>query len=111
MIEKYLYDYLNSVLNVPVYMERPADCPKTFVLFERTGGNIRDHVKHATIAVQSYASSMYGAMSLNEEVVSFMEDAITVQEITSVKVNGYYNYTNTQTKEYRYQAVFEITYY
>lgn len=111
MIEKYLKDYLNDALSVPAYLERPADCPDSFVIIERTGSLNREKIGGATIAIQSHAPSMYETVCLNEEVLEAMEDAITVNEITSCRLNTSYNFTNPNTKEYRYQAVFELTYY
>lgn len=40
-----------------------------------------------------------------------MEKALNLDEIASVKLDNDYNFTDTETKEYRYQAVFDITYY
>ena len=37
MIEKTILNHLSRALDVPCYMERPADAPDTFVLLEKTG--------------------------------------------------------------------------
>ena len=54
---------------------------------------------------------MAGAAALNEEVVAAMAQAIILPSISRCKLNNAYNFTDTATKEYRYQAVYDITYY
>ena len=45
------------------------------------------------------------------EVVEAMEAmAETVDGVYSCKLNSDYNFTNTETREYRYQAVFNLYY-
>lgn len=112
MIEKVLYDYLNSTLDVPVYMERPkTNVPDAFILLEKTGGSISNQIKRSTIAVQSYAPSLYEAASLNETAKNAVFSALELPEIGAVRLNNDYNFSNTARKEHRYQAVFEITHY
>lgn len=40
-----------------------------------------------------------------------MQKLIEKDEISRVKLNSDYNFTDTQKKKYRYQAIYEITYY
>lgn len=111
MIEKTILDHLNNVLNVPAYMERPEGPPDRYVLIEKTGSGKRNHICDATIAVQSYAPTLFRAAELNEEVKEAMEAAIELDNICRVNLNSDYNFTNTAMKQYRYQAVFDITHY
>lgn len=111
MIEKTILDYLDGVLTEPVYMERPANPPEKYVILEKTGSGKRNHICDATIAVQSYAASLYEAAELNETVKTAMEEAITLAKICRVSLNSDYNFTDTDMKAYRYQAVFDITHY
>lgn len=110
MIEKILFDYLNAELDVPCCLERPAYCPEAWVLLERTGGSKTNYLSTATMAVQSYAPSLYGAASLNRTVKAAMERAVDLTNVFSVRLNSDYNYSNQSFKGYRYQAVFNITY-
>jgi len=48
---------------------------------------------------------------LNAELKEILKDLIKLDEISRIKLNSDYNYTDTTTKEYRYQAVFDITHY
>lgn len=111
MIEKMLLDYLGGALSVPVYMERPENPPLKFVLLEKTGSGEINHIQTATIAAQSYAPSMYEAAALSREVVIAMREAVTVTNISRAALNSEYNFTDTSKKEYRYQAVFDVTYH
>lgn len=70
----------------------------------------------STIAIQSVVDSLQGgsmldAMDLNEDVKEAMDGIITLDEIVRVDLNSDYNYTDDSTKEYRYQAVYQITHY
>ena len=112
MIELIVYDYLTRVLTgTTVTTEIRQGMPSSFVFIEKTGSSMRDRLKVARIAVQSYASSLYGAAELNEQVKEAMFNMIEEPEVTNVELNSDYNYTDTQTKTPRYQAVFEISYY
>lgn len=116
MIEKIILDYLNScfsdnTLGINAYMERPATPPASYVLIEKTGGGEENHIKSSTLAIQSIGSSLYEAAALNESIKNFMRDAISLDSIARVEVNSDYNFTDGNTKTYRYQAVFDITHY
>lgn len=111
MIEVTILNYLKNALSTPVSMEIPKQQPQSFVVLEKTGSGKRNRLCSATFAVQSYAPSMYEAAELNEAVKAAMESAVALDEVTSVELNSDYNYTDTASKKYRYQAVFEIYHY
>ena len=110
MIETILREYLQTALNVPCLMEVPKNPSDKMVILERTGGT-DGHIKTATIAIQSYGKSLLEAASLNEEVKRVMKDFADLNEVCKVELNSDYNFTDTSTKRYRYQAVFGITHY
>ena len=111
MIEKIILDYLNDNASVKAYMERPEKKPVSFILIEKTGSRRSNKIEQSTIAVQSYASSLYKAAQLNEEVKSLMYSMTNLDEISGVQLNSDYNFTNTADKQYRYQAVFVVTHF
>lgn len=111
MIEQTVRDYLGTILSVPVKTEVPKDPPSSFVVIEKTGGSSTNYISTNTLAIQSYAESMYLASLLNEEVKNAMENIITLDSISRCSLEGDYNYTDTRTKQYRYQAVFSIVHY
>lgn len=110
MIETTVLDYLSEELAEPCYMEVPAEPPATFVVIDKIGSSRLNLVNEATLAIQSYAATKAQAAELNERVKSAMDNIITLADIGGVKLNSDYNFTNTQTKKYRYQAVYVLTY-
>ena len=82
-----------------------------FAVIQKTGGGEENKLRHATIAIQSYGSSMYTAASLNESVISAMDGLPARPEVASCRLNSDYNFTDTTKKQYRYQAVFDVVYY
>lgn len=113
MIEKVLIQYLAAALSqIPVYAERPTeDIPETFVVIDKTGSSITNLIETHTVAVQSYGSSLLAAAELNEDVKDAMDNMVTRADISAVRLNTDYNFSDTASKVYRYQAVFDIVYY
>lgn len=110
MIEKSIYDYLKSAVDY-VYLERPKTPPAKYYLIEKTGGDRINYIYNSTIVVQSYAPSLYEAAKMNEDVIDLMLGAVSLGDISRVSLNSNYNFTDSTTKQYRYQAVFDITHY
>ena len=110
MIEEVILEYLNKRLNVAAYMEMPERNQKQFVLIEKTGSSIENHIHCAVFALQSYAESMHQAAVLNEDLKIIMDEIIAYTDISKAKLNSDYNYTDTTKKQYRYQAIYEIYY-
>ena len=110
MIELIICEYLASKLDGRVLPEKPDRPYGRMVFVERTGGRGR-FLRETTIAIQSYGTSLYEAAVLNEEVLEAMQGLIERDEVTKVTLNSNYNFTDTTTKEYRYQAVFDVVHY
>lgn len=110
MIETIVLDYLSSVLPEPCSLEVPERPPARFVVLEKTGSGRENYINTASFAVQSYAPSLFEAAELNERVKAAMDDLIQLPDIFSSKLDSDYNFTDTATKKYRYQAVYNITY-
>lgn len=110
MIEKIILNYLSKKLEVPVYMEEQKEKVESYVVIEKLGSARVDRINRASFAVQSYAKSMEKAAILNEKVVGAMLKIIECEDIGSIKLDSDYNFTDTQTKRYRYQAVFDLYY-
>ena len=111
MIEEIIRDYLLSVLDVPVYVDVPADPGDSYVVIERTGGSESEHIRSATVAVQSYGPRKLAAAELHERIFSTLPAIATGVRVSACDLNAEYDYTDTQTKRYRYQAVFDLVYY
>lgn len=111
MIEITTKKYIEKSINIPVFLERQNDFNGEYVLIEKTGSSLKNHIQNSTIAVQSYADTLYKAAVLNDKVKKVILNMIELSEVTKVELNSDYNYTDQQTKKYRYQAVFDITHY
>ena len=111
MIEATVRNYLKTALEVPVYVDVPADPPVSYVSLERTGGREDEHIRNAMIAVQSYGGSRYEAAALHESVISRMKTLNTLDSVSACNLSAEYDFTDRETKRYRYQAVFDIIYY
>lgn len=119
MIEQTVYDYLSEMLEVPVFLELPEvpseqypRLPDQFVVLEKISGSITNHIRFATIAIQSYSSvSLYGAAQLNEDVHEVMDVmADHVDDVSECQMTADTNFTDTSTKRYRYQCLYNIYY-
>ena len=84
MIEQIVRDYLEEQLGIPVRMEEEAGLPEEYIVVEKTGSGQTNHIKRATLAVQSYSSSLYQAASLNERVKEAMEKIIEMNVSSTV---------------------------
>ena len=115
MIETTINRFLESKLSVPVLLEKPENQAPQYVIIEHTGGTQKNTIPSTVFTIQSYELSLQKAAELNEEVKRWMLDGmdglVTLNEIVSVELNSDYNYTDTTTKEYRYQGVYNITHY
>ena len=123
-IEELLITYLinRTSAGTNVYCERPENPPYEYIVLEKTGSDTENRITTSTIAIQSISNSLEGgsmlqAITLNDEVKDALlgvdEDygLIELDEIVRVELNSDYNFTDTETKEYRYQAIFNITHY
>ena len=54
---------------------------------------------------------MQKAAELNEKLKQVIENMVELNEISGIHLNSDYNFTDTETKKYRYQAVFDINYF
>lgn len=111
MIEETVLDYLSEKIPVMVRMEEELNMPNEYILIEKTGGGETNHIRRATITIQSYAESLYRAMQINEEIKEVMDRIVELDEISRCTLNSDYDYTDTTRKKYRYQAVFDIVHY
>lgn len=117
MIETIIYEYLKAKLDIPVYLEKPADPPKAYVYIERVAGGSANHINSASFAFQSYGKTLFEAAKNNEDLklklVGNGDDVLGIVNETNIyscKLQTDYKYTDTYKKQYRYQAVFDFNY-
>lgn len=111
MIEIIIKNYLAEKLSMPVVLEVPADPPKSFILLEKTAAAVR-----RILTVRCWQSSptrrpCMEAARLNERVKAAMDSAAELDAVSASRLNSDYNFTDTTTKRYRYQAVYDLVYY
>lgn len=112
-IEQLVRTTLEGITAYPAYLEEPpAPRPERYYLTARLGRSEENHISRARLALQSYAPSLAGAMALNREAYNIMKDLLLGDPAVSrVSLVSDYDFTDTATKRYRWQAIYEITYY
>lgn len=112
MIETIIKTYLEGKTDRPVRFERSPNMPASCIVIEKTGSSYTEQLYTATIAIQSYGDTLAEAAALNADIVGWMLDIRDEEgNIFDITLNSDYNFTDSATKRYRYQAVFVITYY
>lgn len=111
MIEQIVIDYLEGVMDVPVFGMRPNDPPTEYLVVEKTSGGETNHVCNATIAIQSYSDSMYKAGILNERVKIAMVGILERGSIGRMHLENDYSFTDLVRNQPRYQAVYDVRFY
>ena len=112
MIEQLVMQYLNSVMDVPVYAEIPegATDADTYVVIDKSGSQREGRrIESAVIIAYSYAPSKFEAAALNDAVKAALLNIDTLDTISAVRLNSDGNATDDQMKNYRYQCVTVIT--
>ena len=115
MIEETVLSFLQEKFGtleppVGVFMEKEQDLPEEYILIEKTGSSRENQILTATFAVQSYAKSLHRAAYLNNLVIDWMGELPDERDVFASDLNSDYNFTDVETREYRYQAVFDIVY-
>lgn len=110
MILEALIEYLGNALGIGVYAESPDELTD-YVLIEQTGSSRTNHIITTTFAVQSYGASLLEAMILNGRVEEAMRGFTDLERVAKVELETDYNFTNAATKQYRWQAVYQVTHY
>lgn len=112
-VESLAINYLNNNLpnGVRASGSIPHPMPDAFVTVEQTGGSKMDHIKGATLAIQSWAATRAEAAALNETVKAIMDRMAELPQVSRCALETDYNYTDLDTNHPRYQAVYDIIFY
>lgn len=109
MIEEGIKKYLETKIDEKVaYKELRGD---SFVVLEKIGSSKKNHLNSSIFAFQSYGPTLYDAALLNEKVKNSIENIIELDIVYGIRLRGDYNFTDTRTKKFRYQAIYEIKHY
>lgn len=110
-IESILIGYLNGK-GYTAYGEEPEKPPREYLVVGKVGSRHENHIDGAIMTIRSYSGTMAQAGDLNKQVKRLMlYDFPELAEIVSVNLNSDYPQVDPTTKRYRYQAVYDITYY
>lgn len=110
-IESILIDFLNFK-GFRAYGEEPEKPPREYIVIGKVGGGCENHIDSAIMTIRSYSGTMAQAASLNQQVKRLMlYELVNLPEIAGVYLNSDYPQAEPGTKRYRYQAVYDITYY
>lgn len=112
-IEITVIEYLGTALpDIPTYGEVPSSPTSgEFFVIDKIGTDTVNGLCTTTLAIQSYAGSKARASALNDILIEAMDGLNDLDGVADCELDTDYNFTNTAKKQYRYQAVFEITHY
>lgn len=113
MIEKTVIAYLKRKFpDEIVKAEVPKGMPDRFITVEKTGSQqIGIELFQSTIAVQSWDTTKMKAAELSDEVCKVLRAMPDEEDEVTRSGGSDYDFTDTATKRYRYQAVFTLTHY
>ena len=110
MIETQLVNYLAETLGIFVGMEPQTELTN-YVIVDKTGSSRSNRIITTSVAIQSYGASLYDALLLSKQVEAAMQGFLQQPNVARVELETDYNFTDTTTKQYRWQAVYQITHY
>lgn len=113
LIDELLLHYLMDKTGTEAFFEEPEKAyrPDEYFIVERLGSGDKNHIGSAQLAVQSYAPSLVEAMELDHRAIDALKGFAELPEVCRCKKVSDYNFTDISTHRYRWQAVFNITYY
>ena len=111
MIEILMLEHLQGRLGIPVYAEVPERPPEQFIVIRKGDERREDFLRCATMLARSYGPSLLAAMELSQRVLGAMDSYPEDPRISGCYCTGDYNFTDEETKRYRYQAVFDVYYF
>lgn len=107
LIEKVILDYLLDN-GINAYAERPVNPPTKYVIVEKTSASEEDLIITSAIALSSYAPTLAEAMVLSDQVKALIKEVDTIPSVSASSLNSETNFTSPSSKQYRYQAVYDI---
>lgn len=119
-VEEIIIHYLIGK-NIPgvmdhIYAERPISQEPVYVLVSRSGGSeqnfIRRYLIHTDVCVkrdEDAGRDKLLALKIHEAVIAAMKNLPDSTPVYGCHKNADYDATRTDTKEYRYQSLWEVT--
>lgn len=110
MIEKTVLNYLNSILDVPVYMEEPVAKTDSYVVLQVIDQGRIEYIDAVTFNIRSYGARMVDAAELNKQVKNAMFMITGLDNVSSSKCGGGGQALDVTTNRYAYECVFNLYY-
>lgn len=111
MLETTLRDYLMDQLDIPVYLEKPADKPSLYVVLRRIDSGMINQVAAATFSFKCIAETLYEAAQLSTQVKEALLESIELSVISSAKLGGENGRVDASERGYEYELIFNFYYY
>ena len=116
MIINYIISQNISGIGSSVYAERPDDPETPYILVGRAGGSTRNLIKTYLINTEvnvkrdeAHGQTKLHALNIQDDLLEAMEDVAAQTPMYRCRKNSDYDATRTDTGEYRYQALWEVT--
>lgn len=110
LIIKYLIDENIDGIGDHVYAETPVDLPDNYVLVSRTGGGIANYIRDFTVYTETVSrTDKLTAAQNHDAVVEAMLRMPDTENVYRCRLNSDYDATRPEMKDYRYQALWQIT--
>lgn len=113
MIEEIILKYIKSKLNIPAFLVAPSDKPSKYITIRKSASSGDRFIENAMIIFYCISQeSLFEASQINSELKKALYDMpYEVNNVSGVYINSDGNFTDTTTKEYRYQAIYEVIYH
>lgn len=111
MIETTILDYLEEKTGIPSYVEVPDNEPEKYIILDFQETGVEDFLYSGSAIIQCYGNTLNDAFDVNTEVKKAMSELIVIDQVTSCNLDSAYNSTDVTKKRYRYQRVYDLTYY
>lgn len=109
--EKIILDHLSEYFDIPVGVEKESGWSPPYIIIEKLGSGTENQIESGSFAIQSYHKSMWLTALLNDDVKKCMANLINDERVSSVELDSDYNHTDTETGQYRYQAVYDVVFF
>ena len=112
----YLTENAIAGIGTHIYAEKPVDQEDAYILIRRTGGSERDYIRSYLMITEvcvrrdeeNGLTKLYAA-EIFEELLQKMRSIADTTALYGCHKNSDYDATDPESKEYRYQALWEIS--
>lgn len=110
-IEAVIIKHLENSTGVKTYAEIPTTKPNNFIVVEKIDGGMVNAINASTLIIYSYSTTLIDACELNEKVKVAILDALTIDDISSVRISGEDRGIDDSEKLYRYETTINLYHY